>query len=307
MAIGYQVGVVEEDDGPEHGAAEPSRGVSSVFTTMLRTVSVIFIVVTFPLTAWLCIKVVQEYERAVIFRQGRAINKGQAKGPGILWIIPWLDIIQKVDMRTMNFDMPPQEVMTVDWVPLRVDAVLFYRVTEPYLWVTRVLDGSLAIETLAQTTLRASLGTQTLSGILAQRKSIAHTMEEILSAQSSGWGVEVERVELKTIAHPAGLHRSMAVEARATREARAKLISAQGEVMASHWLRGAAQGLSPTALKLRYLLTLPSIASCSSSTTVLIPLPMPTPLHTPPSYTATGLVETNMKQNMNAKLSAVRL
>uniref|UniRef100_A0A8C5C0M5 Band 7 domain-containing protein n=1 Tax=Gadus morhua TaxID=8049 RepID=A0A8C5C0M5_GADMO len=125
------------------GLKSQSQAVSDVFATMLTTVSVFFILVTFPFTAWICIKVVQEYERAVIFRLGRVV-KGQAKGPGVFWIIPWLDVIRKVDMRTVHYDMPPQEVLVMDWVPLTVDAVLFYR-------VKRVLDGTLATHTLALT------------------------------------------------------------------------------------------------------------------------------------------------------------
>ncbi|XP_053198114.1 stomatin-like [Scomber japonicus] len=238
-------------------------GLLDVFGAVLTFLSAAFILFTFPLTAWMCAKVVQEYERAVIFRLGRVV-KGRAKGPGLFWIIPWLDVIQTVDLRTVSFDVRPQEVLTADGVPLKVDAVVFYRVVDPCLWVTRVQNGYQATQTLAQTTLRAALGAHTLTDVLTQRRGITERMEEALLAASRRWGVKVERVELKDLTLPISLQRCMASEAEAARKARAKMIMAEGEVKASRALKEAASGLSPIAFQLRYLQSLSSLDSSAS-------------------------------------------
>ncbi|XP_062297815.1 stomatin [Scomber scombrus] len=241
-------------------------GLLDVFGAVLTLLSAAFILFTFPLTAWMCAKVVQEYERAVIFRLGRLV-KGRAKGPGLFWIIPWLDVIQKVDLRTVSFDVQPQEVLTADGVPLKVDAVVFYRVVDPCVWVTRVQNGYQATQTLAQTTLRAALGAHTLTDVLTQRRRITQRMEEALLAASRRWGVQVERVELKDLTLPISLQRCMASEAEAARKARAKMILAEGEVNASRALKEAASGLSPIAFQLRYL---QSLSSLDSSTSIVV-------------------------------------
>ncbi|XP_022078201.2 band 7 protein AGAP004871 isoform X3 [Acanthochromis polyacanthus] len=157
-----------------------SSGAVEVFGAVLTLLSVAFILLTFPLTAWMCAQVVQEYESAVIFRLGRAV-KGRAKGPGLLWFIPWLDVIRKVDLRTVSFNVRPQEVLTADGVPLMVDAVVFFRVVDPSLWVMQVQNGYQATVTLAQTTLRATLGANTLMDVLTHRPGIAKRMEMILA------------------------------------------------------------------------------------------------------------------------------
>uniref|UniRef100_A0A3Q4BE19 Podocin n=1 Tax=Mola mola TaxID=94237 RepID=A0A3Q4BE19_MOLML len=214
--------------------------------------------------------VVQEYERAVIFRLGRVLP-GPAKGPGLLWFIPWLDVIRKVDLRTVSFNVLPQEVLTADGLPLKVDAVVFYRVVEPSLWVTRVKNGFQATHMLAQTTLRAALGAHTLSVVLTQRTVIAKRMEEVLHAASRLWGVEVERVELKDLILPLSLQRCMASEAEAVRRAGAKMMLAAAEVKASRALMEAASGLSPTAFHLRYLQSLSSARRSSSIVVFALP------------------------------------
>ncbi|XP_037612105.1 stomatin-4 isoform X1 [Sebastes umbrosus] len=243
-----------EDGGRRNG------GVAEVFGLVLTLLSVVFILFTFPFTAWICAKVIQEYERAVIFRLGRVV-KGRAKGPGLFWFIPWLDVIQTVDLRTVSFNIHPQEVLTADGVTLTVDAVVFYRVVDPSLWVTRVKNGYLATHTLAQTTLRATLGTRTLTDVLTQTTGITKRMEEVLYAASRPWGVQVERVELKDLTLPVSLQRCMSSEAEAARTARAKMILAEGELAASGALKEAASGLPPVAFHLRYLQSLSSVQS----------------------------------------------
>ncbi|XP_049912957.1 band 7 protein AGAP004871 isoform X2 [Epinephelus moara] len=247
-----------------------SGGVMEVVGAVLTVLSVVFILFTFPLTAWMCAKVIREYERAVIFRLGRVV-KGRAKGPGLFWVIPWLDVIQKVDLRTVSFNIQPQEVLTADGVPLKVDAVLFYRVVDPSLWVTRVKNGYQATHTLAQTALRATLGAHTLTDILMQRTGISKRMEVLYTA-SRLWGVQVERLELKDLTLPVSLQRCMASVAEAARNARAKVIVAEGEVKASRALKEAASGLSPVALQLRYLQSLSSVQSSASIVVFSLPI-----------------------------------
>ncbi|XP_071340546.1 band 7 protein AAEL010189 [Trachinotus anak] len=208
--------------------------------------------------------------RAVILRLGRVV-KGRVKGPGLFWFIPWLDVIQKVDLRTVSFNIRPQEVLTADGVPLKVDAVVFYRVVDPCLWVTRVQNGHEATHALAQTTLRAALGAHTLTDVLTQRRAVTARVEEVLCAASTVWGVVVERVELKDLTLPVNLQRCMASEAEAARKARAKMIVAEGEVKASRALMEAASGLSPVALQLRYLQSLSSVSSSASIVVFSLP------------------------------------
>ncbi|XP_070709173.1 band 7 protein AGAP004871 isoform X1 [Pempheris klunzingeri] len=270
-----RVGVVCEDEntkGEDGGGRRrrSSRGVSEVLGAALILLSAVFILLTFPLTGWMCAQVVHEHERAVIFRLGRAV-KGGAKGPGLFWFIPWLDVIQKVDLRTVSFSIQPQEVLTADGVPLKVDAVVFYRVVDPSLWVTRVKNGYQATRSLAQTTLRATLGAHTLTDVLTRSTFITKRVEEALYTASRLWGVQVERVELKDLTLPVNLKRCMASEAEAARRARAKMIEAEGEVKASGVLKEAASGLSPVAFHLRYLQSLSSVQSGASIVVVSLP------------------------------------
>ncbi|XP_070176690.1 stomatin-like isoform X2 [Littorina saxatilis] len=241
---------------------------------ILAALSVCLIAITFPVSLCLCIKVVQEYERAVIFRLGRLLSGG-AKGPGLFFIIPCMDSYTKVDLRTVSFDVPPQEVLTRDSVTVAVDAVVYYRVQNATMSITNVEDANRSTRLLAATTLRNVLGTKNLSEILSDREAISHLMQSSLDEATDPWGVKVERVEVKDVRLPVQLQRAMAAEAEASREARAKVIAAEGEQKASRALKEAADVISesPAALQLRYLQTLNSI-SAEKNSTIIFPLPM---------------------------------
>ena len=234
----------------------------------------IFAVFCFPCSLCAGLKIVQEYERAVIFRLGRILTGG-AKGPGLFCILPCTDNFTKVDLRTLSFDVPPQEILTKDSVTVSVDAVVYYRVRNATISVTNVKDVHNATKLLAQTTLRNVLGTKNLSDILAEREAISHYMQESLDVATDPWGVQVERVEIKDVRLPKQLQRAMAAEAEASREARAKVIAAEGEQNASRALREAADIIneSPAALQLRYLQTLNTI-SAEKNSTIIFPLPL---------------------------------
>lgn len=241
---------------------------------LLIVISVILAVLTFPITVFMCIKIVQEYERAVIFRLGRILGGG-SKGPGIFFIIPCTDTYVKVDLRTVSFDVPPQEILSKDSVTVAVDAVVYYRISNPTISVTNVEDANRSTKLLAATTLRNVLGTKNLSEILADRDTISSTMQSMLDEATDPWGVKVERVEIKDVRLPVQLQRAMAAEAEAGREARAKVIAAEGEQNASRALKEAANVIaeSPVALQLRYLQTLSTIAAEKNST-IIFPLPI---------------------------------
>ncbi|XP_063730102.1 stomatin [Eleginops maclovinus] len=259
-----------------------SGGVVEVFGAVLTLLSVASILFTFPLSAWMCAKsltllkvnglcqVIKEYERAVIFRLGRVV-KGRAKGPGLFWFIPWLDAIEKVDLWAVAFNMGPQEVLNVDRVPLKVDAVVFYRVVDPSLWVTRVRNGYQATHS----------GPGDLEGHAGHTHSDRHTVTEVKHHKENGrgavlctsrlWGVQVQRVELKDLRLPITLQRCMASEAEAIRKARAMMILAEGEAKASRALKEAASGLPPVASDFRYLQSLPSVQSSTNIVVCALP------------------------------------
>merc|ERR1712012_952828 len=221
----------------------------------------------------MCIKIVQEYERAIIFRLGRALPG--ARGPGMFFIIPCMDTLVKCDLRTVSFDVPPQEILTKDSVTVAVDAVVYYKINNPFISVVNVENASHSTRLLAQTTLRNILGTKTLSEILSERETISHVMQHALDEATDPWGVKVERVEIKDVRLPVQLQRAMAAEAEAAREARAKVIAAEGEQKASRALREASEMIaeSPNALQLRYLQTLNSI-SAEKNSTIIFPVPL---------------------------------
>ncbi|XP_023326658.1 band 7 protein AGAP004871 [Eurytemora carolleeae] len=245
-----------------------------VCSFLITAISIFMILLTFPLSLICTIKVVQEYERAVIFRLGRLL-KGGARGPGIFFVIPCVDSYTKVDMRTLTFDVPPQEILTKDSVTVHVDAIMYYKVSNATSCIANVDDYGKSTRLLAATTLRNVLGTKNLGDILSDRESIAHDMQVSLDEATDPWGVQVERVEVKDVRLPQNLQRAMAAEAEAAREARAKVIAAEGEHKASRALRHAADVIneSPAAMQLRYLQTLNNI-SAEKNSTIIFPVPV---------------------------------
>ncbi|XP_041918667.1 stomatin (EPB72)-like 3a [Alosa alosa] len=241
---------------------------------ILFLISVLFTLATFPISIFMCIKIVKEYERAVIFRLGRIVDR-KPKGPGIFIVVPFTDTFVKVDMRTISFDIPPQEILTKDSVTVSVDGVVYFRVSCPISSVANVSNANSSTRLLAQTTLRNVLGTKNLSELLSDRQGISLSMQESLDEATDPWGIKVERVEIKDVKLPHQLQRAMAAEAEATREARAKVIAAEGEMNASRALKEASLVIaeSPSGLQLRYLQTLTSIAAEKNST-IIFPLPM---------------------------------
>lgn len=246
----------------------------SFISTVIFVFSAILIVCTFPFSLCVCIKMVQEYERAVIFRLGR-VKRGGAVGPGLFFIVPCMDQIMVTDLRTVSFDVPPQEILTKDSVTVAVDAVVYYRISSPLSAVCNVADFAKSTKLLASTTLRTVLGTKNLAEILSDRETIATHLLELLDTATDPWGVKVERVEVKDVRLPQNLQRAMAAEAEATREARAKVIAAEGEQKASRALKEASDIISesPCALQLRYLQTLSNI-SAEKNSTIIFPLPI---------------------------------
>ncbi|KAL5483842.1 hypothetical protein EMCRGX_G020258 [Ephydatia muelleri] len=247
---------------------------STCCSALLVAVAIFFCILFFPFSLCFVIKVVPEYQRAVLFRLGR-IKDEEAKGPGLFSILPCVDKFVTVDLRTVSFDVPPQQVLSKDSVPVHVDAVVYYRIFDPIISVTNVVDVKRATKLLAQTTLRTILGGHTLSEILSQRDSMQQQFQEYLGAATEAWGAKVERVEFKDVRLPQTMQRAMAAEAEAAREARAKVVAAQGELNSARALKEAAEVISrsPTALKLRYLQTLNVIAAEKGST-IIFPMPM---------------------------------
>merc|ERR1712168_1108102 len=255
-------------------ASNESSGAGKCIEGLIWCISMLLICCTFPFSLCVCMKQVQEYERAVIFRLGRA-KKGKPSGPGLFFIIPCIDNFQRIDLRTVSFDVPPQEILTKDSVTVAVDAVVYYRVANPMAAVCNVSNYSHSTRMLASTTLRNILGTKTLGEILADKEHIAKDLKEMIDTATDPWGIDIERVEVKDIRLPQQLQRAMAAEAEATREARAKVIAAEGEQKASRALKEASDIISesPAALQLRYLQTLTTI-SAEKNSTIVFPLPI---------------------------------
>jgi regulator of protease activity HflC (stomatin/prohibitin superfamily) len=222
--------------------------------------------------AFSAIKVVQEYERGVIFRLGRLVG---ARGPGFFLIIPFFDRMVKVDLRVVTMDVPPQDVITKDNVTVKVNAVVYFRVVDPEASVVKVLDHIRATSLISQTTLRNVLGQSELDELLSQREALNQKLQKIIDEQTDPWGVKVSIVEIKDVELPESMRRSMAAQAEAERERRAKIIHADGEFQASSRLSeaGAIIAQNPVTLQLRYLQTLTEIASEKSST-IIFPLPI---------------------------------
>ena len=220
----------------------------------------------------MAVKIVPEYERGVLFRLGRLVG---ARGPGLFFIIPFVDRLVKVDLRVITMDVPPQEVITKDNVTVRVNAVVYFRVVDPEASVVRVLDFVRATSQIAQTTLRNVLGQSELDELLASREKLNQILQKIIDEHTDPWGIKVSTVEIKEVELPEQMRRMMSAQAEAERERRAKIIHADGEFQASEKLAkaGAIIGKEPTTLQLRYLQTLTEIASERNST-IIFPLPI---------------------------------
>ncbi|MCD6135044.1 MAG: slipin family protein [Candidatus Omnitrophica bacterium] len=220
-----------------------------------------------------CIKIVNEYERAVIFRLGRVLKN--PKGPGIFFILWPLDRMIKLSLRTITLDVPPQDIITKDNVSVKVNAVVYYRVMDPIKAVVSVEDYNFATSQISQTTLRSVIGQVELDELLSNREKINSSLQEIIDKQTDPWGIKVSLVEIKHVDLPQEMQRAMARQAEAERERRAKVISAEGEAQAAAKLKEAAEVISghPVALQMRYLQTLIDMSSEKAST-VIIPLPL---------------------------------
>jgi regulator of protease activity HflC (stomatin/prohibitin superfamily) len=234
-------------------------------------IAVIFIIILLSSA----IRILREYERGVVFRLGRLVGDDGVRGPGLILLIPFIDKMVKVSLRTVVFDVPPQDVITQDNVSIKVNAVVYFRVMEPQKAIVQVENYLLATSQLSQTTLRSVLGQSELDDILSQREKINHRLQQIIDAQTGPWGVKVTNVEVKQIDLPQEMQRAMARQAEAERERRSKVISAEGEFQASQRLADAAQILAnqPSALTLRYLQTLVEISS-EHNTTTIFPVPI---------------------------------
>src|SRR5881275_1541275 len=218
------------------------------------------------------IRILREYERGVIFRLGRLLDP---KGPGVAFLIPVVDRIVKVDLRTITLQIPPQEVITKDNVPVRVNAVAYFRIVDPKAAVVQVENYMVATSQIAQTTLRSVLGQHSLDELLSEREKINSILQEIIDEATAPWGIKVSIVEIKDVEIPQGMQRAMARQAEAERERRAKVINAEGEFQASERLKDAALVIEehPIALQLRYLQTLLELGA-SQSTTIVFPAPI---------------------------------
>jgi regulator of protease activity HflC (stomatin/prohibitin superfamily) len=230
----------------------------------------VFLLLLFFISA---VKVAREYERGVIFRLGRLLDP--PKGPGLFFLIPIIDRMVKVDLRTITLNVPPQEVITKDNVPARVNAVAYFRIVDPKAAIVNIENFMVATSQIAQTTLRSVLGQHVLDELLSEREKINTILQEIIDEQTAPWGIKVAIVEVKDVEIPQGMQRAMARQAEAERERRAKVINAEGEYQASERLKDAALVIEghPVALQLRYLQTMLELGS-SQATTIVFPAPI---------------------------------
>src|SRR5712692_9350868 len=238
----------------------------SIVVVLVLIVVVVFLVVTSA------VKIVQEYERGVIFRLGRLVG---ARGPGLILLIPGVERMRKVDLRIVTLEVPAQEAITRDNVTVKVNAVVYFRVVNPEEAVVIVLDYTRATSLIGQTTLRSILGQSDLDHLLSERDKINAELQQVIDVQTGAWGVKVTSVEVRDLELPQSMQRAMARQAEAEREKRAKVIHAEGEFSASQQLANAAQviGSQPATLQLRYLQTLTEIAAEKNST-IVFPLPL---------------------------------
>ncbi|MEE8329334.1 MAG: slipin family protein [Thermodesulfovibrionia bacterium] len=237
---------------------------------LLSSAIFIIIVSIFALTS--IIKILREYERGVIFRLGRLIP---VKGPGLIILIPIIDKLVKVDLRTITMDVPSQDVITRDNITVKVNAVVYYRVIDPTKAITEVEDFHYATSQMSQTTLRSVLGQSQLDDLLSKREELNAQLQKIIDDQTEPWGIKVTTVEVKNVDLPVEMQRAIAKQAEAERERRAKIIHAEGEFQASKQLANAAEiiGKQPAALQLRFLQTLTEVATEKNST-IIFPIPI---------------------------------
>jgi regulator of protease activity HflC (stomatin/prohibitin superfamily) len=237
---------------------------------LIVVAAVVLILVLFLFAA---VKVAREYERGVIFRLGRLLP--EPKGPGLFLLIPVIDRMVRVDLRTVTLNVPPQEVITKDNVPVRVNAVAYFRIVDANASIVQIENYMVATSQIAQTTLRSVLGQHVLDELLSERDKINVILQGIIDESTSPWGIKVSVVEVKDVEIPGGMQRAMARQAEAERERRAKVISAEGEYQASERLKDAAAVMSqePITVQLRYLQTLLEIGSANNST-IVFPIPI---------------------------------
>ena len=236
-------------------------------------VAVVAVAVILLLFLFSAIKVAREYERGVVFRLGRLLP--EPKGPGLFLLIPIVDRMVKVDLRTITLNIPPQEVITKDNVPAKVNAVAYFRIVDPKAAIVQIENFMVATSQIAQTTLRSVLGQHLLDELLSERDKINAILQTIIDGQTAPWGMKVSIVEVKDVEIPANMQRAMARQAEAERERRAKVINAEGEYQAAERLKDAALVIEehPIALQLRYLQTLLELGS-SQATTIVFPAPI---------------------------------
>ena len=237
---------------------------------LIIVVALVFLLVLLLISA---LKVAREYERAIVFRLGRLFP--EPKGPGLFILIPVVDRMVRVDLRTITLNIPPQDVITKDNVPARVNAVAYFRIVEPKAAIVQIENFMVATSQIAQTTLRAVLGQHVLDELLSERDKINAILQEIIDEATTPWGIKVGRVEVKDLEIPSGMQQAMARQAEAERERRAKIINAEGEFQASERLKDAALVIEkhPTALQLRYLQTMLELGG-SQSTMIVFPAPI---------------------------------
>ncbi len=247
-------------------------------TTLIAILFLVFILGIYFFTV--SIYVLREYERGVVFRLGRL---KPLRGPGLVIIIPIIDKLLRVSLRTVTIEVPPQDVITLDNVSVQVNAVVYFMVFDPDLSITKIEDYHYATSQISQTTLRSVLGQKNLDEILAKRDELNTTLEQIIDEQTEPWGIKVTHVEVKNLDLPEGMQRAIARQAEAERERRAKIIHAEGEAQAAEKLTEAGRKIrsEPIALQLRFLQTLVEVATESTNATILAPIPIPMDLIKP--------------------------
>lgn len=246
------------------------------FLSPVLVAAILIVVVAF----WNSVHVLREYERAIVFRFGRLAKAllnpgGQGNGPGLVVLIPFVDKMVSVDLRIVTMDVPTQDVITKDNVPVKVNAVVYFRVLNPEDATVKIADYYMATSQIAQTTLRSTVGQHELDDLLSNRDKINQQLQKVIDEQTDSWGIKVTAVEVKDVEIPQGMQRAMAKQAEAERERRAKIIAAEGEFQAAEKLTGAAKIISahPEAIQLRYLQTLLEMSS-EGKTTIVFPIPM---------------------------------